>query len=106
MVCHLSTDYQSRFKGYNDCMKGKRTVLPVSIDADWLNVLRIFSPRTNLRNLSSMVKLVANILAVILRQSVQLQTNTPTRPGPSVGCDGERGCQRRAQGGPTSQSHE
>lgn len=37
------------------------------------------------RYASSMVKFDANIDAVILRQSVQWQTNVPTRPGPSVG---------------------
>lgn len=34
-----------------------------------------------------MMKLEANIEAVILWQSAQLQTKEPTRPGPEVGCE-------------------
>jgi hypothetical protein len=36
-------------------------------------------------HLSLTVKFDANILAVILRQSVQLHTNVDTKPGPSTG---------------------
>jgi len=39
------------------------------------------------RYLSAMVKLDANIDAVILRQSAQLQTKVLTSPGPEVGND-------------------
>ena len=40
-----------------------------------------------MRYLSSIMKLEANIEAVILRQSVQLQTKVSTSPGPEVGND-------------------
>lgn len=42
-------------------------------------------PRTCVKYLSSMVKFDANIEAVTLRQSVQLQMNVLTKPGFWVG---------------------
>ena len=47
--------------------------------------LRLSRPRTCTRYLLSMAKLDANMEAVSLRQSVQLQTKVLIRPGPSTG---------------------
>jgi hypothetical protein len=52
----------------------------------WPYTVRFSRPRTCVRWVSAMVKLEANIDAVILRQSVQLQMNELTNPGPWVGC--------------------
>lgn len=60
-------------------------VLPDSIVLDCANVFRLSRPRRCLRWVSSTMKLDANMDAVILRQSVQLQTKVFTRPGPWVG---------------------
>jgi len=56
--------------------------------AVWANCLRFSWPRMCVRYLSSMMKLEANIEAVILWQSAQLHTKEPTRPGPWVGWEG------------------
>lgn len=47
---------------------------------------RLDSPRRCLRWEERTVKLEANMEAVILRQSVQLQMNVVTKPGPWRGC--------------------
>ncbi len=61
-------------------------VLPEAMVCAWLNVFQTFSwPRKCLRWLLAMLKLDANMDAVILWQSEQLQTNVLSRPGPSVG---------------------
>ncbi len=61
---------------------------PDPMVADWLKVLRFSRPLRCLTCSSLTMMLDANIDAVILRQSEQLQTNTSTRPGPSVGYQG------------------
>ena len=52
---------------------------------DWVKVLWLSRPRRCLRYVSSTVKLEANMDAVILWQSEQLQINVSSRPGPLVG---------------------
>lgn len=61
---------------------GEPTVLDCPKD------FRLSLPRRCCRCSSAMMKLEANIEAVILRQSAQLQRKVPTRPGPSVGWAG------------------
>jgi hypothetical protein len=48
---------------------------------DWEKTVRLSSPRTKRVCESSEVKLVANMEAETLRQSVQWQTKVPWRPG-------------------------
>ena len=60
---------------------------------DWLKLVRLARPRRCFRCVSATVKLDANMDAVILRQSAQLQTKVLIRPGPSVGF----GCDIRAE---------
>src|SRR6202035_283911 len=52
---------------------------------DWPKAFRFSRPRRCFRCVSATVKLVANMDAVILWQSAQLQMKQPTRPGPWVG---------------------
>lgn len=58
---------------------------------DWAKVERFDSPRRCVRCVERMVKLDANMEAVILRQSVQWHTNVFLRPGASVGYKGVQG---------------
>ena len=51
----------------------------------WLNAFKLSWPRRCFRCVSRTTKLDANIDAVILRQSVQLQTKLSVRPGACVG---------------------
>lgn len=60
-------------------------LLPEAMVSDWLKVFRFSRPRRCFRCVSAMMKLDANMDAVILWQSEQLQTKLSTRPGPSVG---------------------
>lgn len=60
-------------------------VLPLSIVLLCANLVSLSRPRTCLVSEAKTVKLLANMLAVILRQSVQLQTKVPTKPGALVG---------------------
>lgn len=60
-------------------------VFPEAMVFDWLNVVRFSWPRMCLTNVSATMKLVANIDAVIFRQSVQWQMNVLIKPGPCTG---------------------
>lgn len=64
-------------------------LLPEAIERDWLKAVRLARPRRCFRCVLATVKLDANMDAVILRQSEQLQTKVLIRPGPWVGfgCD-------------------
>jgi hypothetical protein len=60
-------------------------VLPEVVVRDWANVFRLSRPRKCFKWGSRMVKLDANMDAVILRQSVQWQRVVLPKPGPCVG---------------------
>lgn len=78
-------------------------VLPVAMVLLWANCRRCSFPRTCLTLLSVTIKFEANMEAVILRQSVQLQMNVSTRSSPSVGFKEASGCE---QGQPCKGTHE
>jgi hypothetical protein len=61
-------------------------VLPLAIVLLCANLVSLSRPRVCTVSDSLTMKLEANIEAVILRQSLQLQTKVSTRPGAVVGC--------------------
>lgn len=61
-------------------------MLPVAIAFCMSNFVSLSWPRMYCTAESLAMKLEANMLAVILRQSLQLQMKVSTRSSPSVGC--------------------